>query len=116
MIEKERIMDTRFYYLRDLQNKPLVTVCLAKDTTGQYYRGIAICSPKDNPVKRVGRQIALGRVLRALHRNIESDPVFRSEACYILREVQAPNPYYIKSTNDPILTPIEIKLIKGEKK
>ena len=109
-------METKFYYLRDEANRPLVTVCLATDTKGQHYRGIAICSPKDNPVKRVGKQIALGRVFRALHRKIESDPVYRSEACYILREVQAPNPYYIKSTNDPILTPIEIKLIKGAMK
>ena len=109
-------METRFYYLRDETKKPLVTICLATDTNGRHYRGVAICSPKDNPIKRVGRQIALGRVLRAIHRNVDSGPVLRNEAWYVLHEVQAPNPYYIKSTNNPLLTPIEIKLLKGEAK
>ena len=105
-----------YYYLRDDANRPLVTVCLATDILGQHYRGVAICSPKDNPVKRVGRQIAVGRVLQAMEHNVESGPVNRDEAWSILYEVQASNPYYIKSTNDPVLTPIEIKLIKGEMK
>ena len=109
-------MNFKFYYLRDKAKRPLVTVCLAADTNGRFYRGVAICSPKDNPIKRVGRQIARGRVLRAMERKVHSDIVLRDEAWSVLHEVKALNHYYIKSTNNPVLTSVEIKLIKGEMK
>ena len=53
---------TYFYYLRDKNKRPLVTICL-HCIGDKYYRGVAICSPKDSPVKRVGRNIAFGRAL-----------------------------------------------------
>ena len=109
-------MEIHFYYLRDKTNRPLVTVCLATDTNGRHYRGVAICSPKDNPSKRKGRQIALGRVLKAMYRNVDSEPVLRDEAWKILSIVfGALKPHYIKSTNNPVLTPLEIKLLKNRK-
>ena len=55
--EKKIIEDTNpdglriyFYYLRNIQNAPIVTVCIAFDEE-HYYRGVSLCSFKDNPVK-----------------------------------------------------------------
>jgi len=108
--------EQHYYYLRDDANRPLVTVCLSTDINGRHYRGVAICSPKDNPVKRVGRQIAQGRVFRAMHRNQAGDPVYRDEAYQVLQDVKGRlYPYYTKSSPDPVLTPIEIKLLKNRK-
>jgi len=64
----------------------------------------------------VGRQIAAGRAVQAMECNVESGPIVRDEAWCTLCNVAAQSHYYIKSTNNPVLTPIEIKLIKGEKK
>lgn len=47
---------TWFYYLRDQQNRPLVTVCLLRDSNKKVYRGMAICGPKDNPNKKQVKQ------------------------------------------------------------
>ena len=108
-------METKFYYLRDEAKRPLVTVCLARDENGKHYRGVAICSPKDSPVKRVGRQIALGRVLRAIHRNGDTGRVLRVEAWDVLSDAGAFNQYNIKSAYNPILTPLEIKILNKSK-
>ena len=108
-------MDTKFYYLRDNRSRPLITVCLATVPTGTHYRGISICSPKDNPIKRVGRQIALGRVLRAIHKRIDSDPIYRDEAFTIINQTGDQIGSHLKAEIDPILTPLEIKLLKNRK-
>jgi hypothetical protein len=63
-----------FYYLRDDNNKPIVTVCLIK--TGDIVtKGIAICSERDNPVKKVGRNIAAGRAVKAQLYGMDTLPV-----------------------------------------
>lgn len=53
-----------FYYMRGHRNTPCVTVCLAKEGD-MYLRGVAICSGKDMPCKKTGRELAEQRVLRA---------------------------------------------------
>lgn len=55
-----------FYYLRDVKRRPVVTVCLLIDDDGTVFRGIAICSPLDQPDKRKGRNIARERANYAL--------------------------------------------------
>lgn len=56
-----------FYYFRDAKKRPVVTVCLLKDTaTGQVARGVAICSRRDMPRKKTGRSIAEGRAGKAM--------------------------------------------------
>ena len=80
---------TYFYYLRDKERKPLVTVCLHCDDKGEYYRGVAVCSPKDSPNKRVGRNIALGRVLQAIkHGERKNGMVGRKEVFKIYDKVE----------------------------
>jgi hypothetical protein len=60
-------MNKYYYYKRDENNRPLVTICVVKDPmTGEVARGLAFCSPSDQPVKAKGRQIALGRATQAM--------------------------------------------------
>ena len=58
----------QFYYLRDEHNRPIVTVCLMY-IEGYVSRGIALCSPKDNPCKKIGRGIAYNRASKAIAYN-----------------------------------------------
>ena len=51
---KENPMIEKYYYLRDKQNKPRVTVCCHWANGRFIARGVAICSMKDNPVKLSG--------------------------------------------------------------
>ena len=89
---------TIFYYLRDNQNRPLITVCLHK-INGAICRGIAICSDKDNPSKKTGKTIAFGRAMRARKSKKESEIINRKEADIY------------KSSNDPVFTEFEVKLL-----
>ena len=65
----------RFYYVRDKQNRPVVTVCLGTDENGVHSRGVAYCSDKDIPKKSTGRAIARGRMLKAFHNQETFDPI-----------------------------------------
>ena len=68
-------MIEKYYYFRDNKNRPIVTVCLVKDELGQVHRGMAICSLSDNPVKSKGRNIAKGRALKALFKQVNSEVI-----------------------------------------
>lgn len=59
-------MDVRYYYYRDADNRPLVTLARVKDSVGRIGYGFAICSPYDNPCKQVGKSIAKFRAMAAL--------------------------------------------------
>lgn len=70
----------RFYYIRDFGVGGVASVCLLKLTdpgTGvdYYARGVAFCEPGDQFVKRLGRDIALGRAIQALERQASSNPL-----------------------------------------
>ena len=71
-------MEEYYYYLRDEQKRPIVTVCLIKHN-GIINRGVAICSKQDNPVKKIGRNVSYGRAYRAFFTKL-------SYAQIILRE------------------------------
>ena len=100
-----------FYYLRDKQNRPLVTVCLLRDSDLKVYQGVAICSPKDNPNKKTGKAIAFGRAKQAAENKKDSGDIFRQEAYEILSKVNDFNFYLFKSSCDPVLTQHETKLL-----
>jgi hypothetical protein len=58
-----------YYYVRDALKRPTVTYCIVfngNSTENIYSRGLAICSKKDNPCKKIGRAIATGRALKSL--------------------------------------------------
>lgn len=77
--------DVRFYYSRLGVNEHgraeggVVTVCIIRvkgtmETPGWLYtKGIAYCVPKDQFVKKLGRDIALGRAIRALTKREDDD-------------------------------------------
>ena len=75
-------MKKYFYYERQKHRKtdnvPVVTHCLLNDG-GIVAKGIAKCSETDNPDKKLGRKIALGRALKALdtgHSKANKDGTF----------------------------------------
>ena len=58
-------MKERYYYYRDENRAPRVTVCLLQD--GKYVsRGVAICAANDPVCKSKGRAIARGRAAKAM--------------------------------------------------
>jgi len=68
---KEPTMDQIYYYLRDNERKPIITVCLLAYLDREKgplvdARGVAVCSPLDQPVKKKGRGIAYSRAIKAL--------------------------------------------------
>jgi hypothetical protein len=58
-----------YYYIRGVHNEPEITVCVIIGERG-YYRGVAICSLLDQPVKEVGRTLAQMRACRAQNRHM----------------------------------------------
>lgn len=60
-------MKELYYYHRDVNYRPVETVCLLSTSNGEHYsRGIALCSPEDSPCKKFGRKVARGRAMKAL--------------------------------------------------
>lgn len=68
--------EEKYYYLRDVENKPIITVCLMKEGDN-IARGMAFCSEKDQPCKAKGRAIAKNRAIHALHSKMSSLKVRR---------------------------------------
>ena len=103
----------KFYYLRDYYKRPVGTVCLIIQN-GDIGRGLAICSDKDNPVKRIGRAIASGRAQQALQNRKTNFDILRYEAIHALGHTKslAGEFEYSKSAYNPPLTEIELKLLK----
>lgn len=60
-------METRYYYYRDWNHRPLITLAMVTDEHGDVGYGWAVTSPLDNPCKRIGKSIARARAIAALH-------------------------------------------------
>ena len=99
-----------FYYHRDNNRAPLVTVCLIKWRT-VVCRGVAICSPLDNPEKQEGRNRAEGRALTAYKRKKTTEEILRDEAVNVLNNASVPWDLSFKSEYNPSPTDFERQLI-----
>ena len=67
MKELKKVLKYYFWYIRDKDNRPIITVCLAHDEEANIFsRGIAVCIWKDNPDKKLGRKIAKDRAIKAM--------------------------------------------------
>lgn len=55
----------RYYYFKDSNNAPVVTVALLK-IDNEYARGVAICSPTENFSRKEGRKRSKERALLAM--------------------------------------------------
>ena len=111
-----------YYYFRDEENRPHITVCLIEHE-GDYARGIAICSLKDNFSKKSyyydeknnivgGRDIAEKRAMKALVFNENNNPINRGECFDVFEQCIFDLNTEFKSEFIPELSPFEQRLIK----
>ncbi len=65
-----------YYYLRNEQGHPVVTICLGVlGRTKDIARGIGICSPSDTVCKKEGRRWARKRTMKAFGLQKTSNPI-----------------------------------------
>ena len=102
-----------YYYGRDTENKPRVTVCILRNSIGEIARGVAICSRLDNPNKKIGKAIARGRAEKAMNQEKSTDVIDRSEARNIMGFclTNYHNQIIRKSAYNPALIDIERKIL-----
>ena len=99
----------KYYYLRDQEARPIVTVCLFNED-GFTSKGIAICSEKDQPNKKIGREIALGRAIKAFAKDTTENLIQRKRAIEQMKKVASHwSPW--KTNHNPVLTPYEKKIL-----
>ena len=91
-------MVTKFYYIRDGKNQPIITVCLLKDEDTNVAWGKSSCSHLDNPCKKVGRKIAKQRALWSM--------ATEENGCKLQGD--------FKALYNPLLTEFERKLLNIE--
>jgi hypothetical protein len=121
---KEKFVKPYFYYVRDALKRPVITVCLMH-AMGIWVRGVAICSEKDQAVKRTGRLKAFDRAQSALLNQINSEPIQRRNQYIKQSEPSGITDFFLntfsseggityKSMYNPILTAFEKKLTSWE--
>lgn len=104
----------RWYFYRDNENAPRITVYLIKDLeSGNVARGVSICSSRDIINKKEGRRIAKNRALKALYTKSDSMPIY-THLLYTV-DTEAIDFLFNKSTYNPTLTEFENKLLNFEK-
>ena len=111
-----------YYYFRDEENRPHITVCLIEHE-GNYARGIAICSLNDNFSKKSyidekgkkvkgGRDIAEDRAIIAIVNKKSKYQIDRAECFDVFDECIFDLNTEHKSEFLPELSPFEQRLIK----
>jgi len=109
-------------HLKRLQVEPIyyrehdvITVCLLRHGGEILARGIAVCSPLDQFVKKTGRDKALGMALRATKRGEDSEPIFASRfhcaAPPPVHPLYKAEEFEWRSAYMPILTGLEKQLL-----
>lgn len=106
----------RFYYFRDRENRPVITVCLVSNENGEMSRGVAFCSKKDPPKKKTGRNIAAGRAVKAMFLKENFGSRVRKEAMEVLGSVplsfsELTDALHQHGYYQPVLTFFEQKLL-----
>lgn len=75
-----------FYYIRDNDGHPRVTVCLVSDGV-VHARGLSFCSPRDVLSKKEGRRLALARARKAYGTKTTGEPIGRDETLTVIQKV-----------------------------
>jgi len=83
------------------------TICLLKNG-GLVHRGIAFCSPLDQFNKKLGRNIALGRAIKAMEKRHCSEPIPERTPAGILKKLSG---FDYLSTWSAGLTDYEKKIV-----
>ena len=110
-----------FYYFRDSESKPMVTVCII-ERLGVIARGISICSTDDNVVKKDyenedgelvigGRTRAEVRAMKALTTKLDSMPILKQEAHEVMENCGFDLETKNKSEINPTLSDFELSLV-----
>lgn len=102
----------KYYYIRDERKRPIITVCLvrAERANGDdIARGIAVCSEKDSPCKKVGRAIAKARAIYALTSEKDNLEMNRSWLPLLAFSFGFPKSYF-----NPKLTKYEKRLFESQ--
>ncbi len=125
MSENKKVVRPYFYYVRDALNRPVITVCLMMPWDGAWVRGVAICSEKDQVVKRTGRLKAFGRAQSAMLNRVNAEPIQRRNQYikqnlpsavtdFFLNTFSSEGGITYKSMYNPHLTEFEKKLTSRE--
>ena len=85
--------EVKYYYMKfgeGAEDAPdgflgTATICLLENG-GLVHRGIAFCSPLDQFNKKLGRNIALGRALKAMEKRHSSEPIPERTPAGILKK------------------------------
>ena len=77
--DKDYPLSYRYRYLREAaragKGRPLVTICEIYGRRGMLSRGVAFCSLQDNPRRKTGQAIAMGRAVKALEMRQNIAPI-----------------------------------------
>ena len=104
-----------YYYIRDKENHPIITVCLMTDNK-KTSRGIAVCSKQESPDKAYGKALAFKRAKKAMKAQDNLFIVARDEIIEILDELPVPNDFYFwKGKFNPGLSHYELELLSKNK-
>ena len=102
-----------YYYIRDKDNHPIVTVCLLKNGS-DITRGTAICSRQDIPWKEYGRALAFKRAMKTMKAEENLFMVVRTEILEILESLEVPEDFFEwKGFFNPRLSLYETHLLFG---
>jgi len=91
----------------------IATVCvIGQDSVegAHYVRGIAFCNPKDQFNRRLGRNIALGRAVKAIENRCNADPIPTRKPASVLHKDLG---WYFLSCWYAELTSYEQRLFSG---
>lgn len=103
----------RFYYYRDEDRHPRVTICVICDPTEKIYcRGISLCSFMDHVNKENGRDMAEDRAIKAFKSKTTSEEILRSETDEIV--ISAKN--FVREIGDDYKSSYAVVLTDFEKK
>lgn len=82
-----------FYYFRDENNYPIVTICLLYFPKENILcRGLSICSPRDSVSKEEGRDISEDRAIKAFREEKNIDLIRRKSIIKLLKDIIDRNP------------------------
>jgi len=117
-------MTKKFYYIRDIERKPIITVCLIREGD-EIGKGIAICSQDDIPEREVGREWAEYYADLALERKTNSEYTSKEGAlitvenamCAMTHELSIPvyfdfDDEFCQSLYNPTLSRREMRMLR----
>ena len=114
------------HYIADnltIKGKPSITVALLFEVgrPSMIARGVAVCSPEENAIKKEGRIRAVGRALRAWNKRLTGPQFVHPRAISVIKETYIPADnglLFLEDTTakyvwQPGLTPYEEKIVSS---